>query len=88
MLKTVSAYDNLTGDRKIGLYNEGESYEMSTSLFNDLVNDGAVTLESAPLPPSAKVRETKVITVAEIKPMTPKEAKEAAKAAKKSGKAD
>ncbi len=85
MLKTVNAYDNLTGERKLSLYREGEQYQVTDSLLKDLIEDGAVALVNDQ--PSAETRETKVVTVAEKKPMTASERKAAEKAAKAAEKA-
>lgn len=65
MLKTVQAYDDLTGTRKLSPYMEGETYVMSDSLFCDLVNDGAVELV-ADDNFDAENRETKVVSDIEI----------------------
>ncbi len=67
MLKTLSAYDNLTGERAMSLYEEGSTYEVSESLCADLIGDGAA--EEADDAAKPETRETKVAEAKETKPM-------------------
>lgn len=69
MLKTLTAYDDVTGERKLSLYNADNHYTISDSLLTDLINDGAVELVVEPEAEQAvETRETKVIAPQEPKP--------------------